>query len=203
MAVSLVPTRPVRAVRLVSAVSTRPVTAVRLVSVVSTRPVTAVRLVLVVSMRVLAAVTSVLVASIRVLAAPIAVALVVTRPSTVLSWATFTASVSAVPAARFVSWRSLPALPMERVLSRLATELAPSAMLLVVVPREASSLPSLAPSTARYGLAPPGGIAPIASLSWSRLTASVPAVPVATLDRRTASVAPVPPRLTRFLSAAS
>ncbi|MOA09236.1 hypothetical protein D3C78_1290540 [compost metagenome] len=53
--------------------------------------------------------------------------MLVMSPTLLLSCATFTASVSAVPAATLVIWRSAPALPTETVLARSATELAPRA----------------------------------------------------------------------------
>ncbi|MDT4860425.1 hypothetical protein FQZ97_949860 [compost metagenome] len=53
--------------------------------------------------------------------------MLVMSPTLLLSCATFTASVSAVPAATLVIWRSAPAEPTETVLARSATELAPRA----------------------------------------------------------------------------
>ena len=59
---------------------------------------------------------------------------------------TFTASVSVVPAAMLVIWRSLPALPTDTVFSRSATESEPNATLLVadaddLVPSAVLSVP--------------------------------------------------------------
>ncbi len=57
------------------------------------------------------------------------------------SWATFTASVSAVPAATLVIWRSLPAEPTDTVFARSATEPAPKA---TALPAIARALPPIA-----------------------------------------------------------
>ncbi|CAJ0809165.1 hypothetical protein LMG19083_04865 [Ralstonia psammae] len=58
----------------------------------------------------------------------------------------FTASVGITPAATLVIWRSLPAVPTDTVLARVATELAPratelSATALAPAPRATALLP--------------------------------------------------------------
>src|SRR3546814_6834923 len=76
-----------------------------------------------------------------------------TLPATSSSWDLFTASVSSVPAATLVIWRSLPALPTDTLLSRSAIEPAPKATLFR--PSALEPAPSaVAPSASANALSP-------------------------------------------------
>ncbi|SPV13140.1 quinolinate phosphoribosyltransferase [Burkholderia cenocepacia] len=101
---------------------------------------------------------------------------------------TFTASVGAVPAATFVTWRSLPFAPTENELSRSATEPWPTATAFLPV---AVAVEPIEPASARaihvvFASVAAARILSLAAtffsalLNWPMLTASLSLTPAAT-----------------------